>query len=54
LALVEQCRAEFNLSFAARAIHDYSRASPLNGKILTTARAVETDVHAEMAGFGVV
>jgi hypothetical protein len=41
----------FNLFFAARTIHDHSRSSFLNGKMLTTARATKTDIHARIAGF---
>ncbi len=40
----------FNLFFAARAIHAHSRSSFLNGKMLTTSRAVETNVHKTCAG----
>jgi len=35
----------FNLSFAARAVHRHSCSSFLNGKMLTAARAGENDVH---------
>jgi hypothetical protein len=39
----------FNLLFAARTTQDHFRSSFLNGKMLTTARAGETDVHAKLA-----